>query len=64
MRAGYGLDLVWPALLKYPEDKIAVVDQICMVRPHLLLANGPSRLLVGWAQLADIAATTAHKTRC
>ena len=31
--AGWGLDFVWPFLLRYPRDKIAVVDQVCMFHP-------------------------------
>ncbi len=25
---GWGLDFVWPFLLKYPRNKIAVIDQV------------------------------------
>ncbi len=31
--AGWGLDFVWPFLLRYPRDRIAVVDQVCMFHP-------------------------------
>jgi hypothetical protein len=27
---GWGLDSIWPALLHYPEDRIAVIDAVCM----------------------------------
>lgn len=27
---GWGLDSVWPALLRYPKDRIAVIDAVCM----------------------------------
>ncbi|KAH7624396.1 hypothetical protein Ndes2526B_g00590 [Nannochloris sp. 'desiccata'] len=27
---GWGLDSVWPALLHYPKDRIAVIDAVCM----------------------------------
>eukprot|EP00887_Chlorella_sp_A99_P005466 scaffold1.g5466.t1 len=30
---GWGLDFVWPFLLKYPKDKIAVIDQVCVFHP-------------------------------
>ncbi|GAB4815444.1 hypothetical protein N2152v2_002490 [Parachlorella kessleri] len=30
---GYGLDFAWPALLHWPRNKVAVVDDICMVHP-------------------------------
>lgn len=29
---GWGLDSVWPAMLHYPKDRIAIVDAVCMVR--------------------------------
>lgn len=28
---GWGLDSVWPALLHYPRDRIAIIDAVCMV---------------------------------
>lgn len=28
---GWGLDSIWPALLHYPKDRIAIVDAACMV---------------------------------
>lgn len=27
---GWGLDSVWPALLHYPKDRIAIIDAVCM----------------------------------
>lgn len=30
---GWGLDFVWPFLLHYPLDKIAVVDEVCIYHP-------------------------------
>lgn len=30
---GWGLDFIWPYLLHYPRDKIAVIDQVCMMHP-------------------------------
>lgn len=27
---GWGLDFVWPFLLKFPRDKIAIVDSVCL----------------------------------
>jgi hypothetical protein len=28
---GWGLDSVWPALLHFPKDRVAVIDRVCMV---------------------------------
>ena len=28
-----GLDSVWPALLGYPEDRIGIIDSMCMLHP-------------------------------
>lgn len=30
---GYGLDIIWPYLLDFPQDKIGIVDAICMYHP-------------------------------
>lgn len=30
---GWGLDFVWPFLLKYPRNRIAVIDDVCMIHP-------------------------------
>jgi len=30
---GWGLDSVWPALLHYPKDRVAVIDAACMSHP-------------------------------
>ena len=30
---GWGLDSVWPALLHYPKDRVAVIDTACMLHP-------------------------------
>lgn len=30
---GYGLDIVWPFLLGFPQDKIGIVDVVCMYHP-------------------------------
>lgn len=27
---GWSLDFVWPFLLKYPRDKVAIVDAVCI----------------------------------
>ena len=32
-RAPAGLDFVWPFVLGYPRDRIAVIDAVCMVHP-------------------------------
>ena len=39
--AGWGLDFVWPFLLKYPKDKIAVLDDVCIYHPHSSAKSGP-----------------------
>jgi hypothetical protein len=31
--AGWGLDFVWPFLLRYPKQQIAVIDEVCMWHP-------------------------------
>ncbi len=31
--AGHGLDWVWPFLLGYPQDKIAAIDDVCVIHP-------------------------------
>ena len=35
--AGHGLDWVWPFLLGYPQDKIAVIDDVCVIHPKKML---------------------------
>ena len=30
---GFGIDFVWPSLLKFPEDKIAVIDDVSCLHP-------------------------------
>jgi hypothetical protein len=30
---GWGLDFIWPFLLRYPRAKIAVIDEVCMQHP-------------------------------
>lgn len=27
---GWALDFIWPFLLKFPRDKVAIVDAVCM----------------------------------
>ena len=34
LNAGYGLDWIWPFLLGYPQDRIAVIDEVCVIHPH------------------------------
>lgn len=29
-----GLDIVWPRLLGYPDNKIAIIDEVCMFHPR------------------------------
>ena len=31
--SGWGLDHVWPFLMRYPRDRIAVIDAVCMLHP-------------------------------
>ena len=31
--AGYGLDYIWPWLAGFPQDRIAIVDDLCVLRP-------------------------------
>ena len=35
--AGHGLEWLWPFLLGYPQDKIAVIKEICVVKPETVL---------------------------
>jgi hypothetical protein len=43
---GHGLDWLWPWLAGYPHDKIAVLDDMCVMRPtHLLPPKGRSKQL-------------------
>ncbi|KAL0046279.1 hypothetical protein WJX82_007868 [Trebouxia sp. C0006] len=35
--SGHGLDWVWPFLLGYPQDKIAVIDDVCVIHPKKTL---------------------------
>ena len=38
---GHGLDWIWPYLLGYPQDRIAVIDEVCVIHPrHLLQRRG------------------------
>lgn len=30
----WGLDWIWPDLLGYPSDKIAVIDEVCLFHPE------------------------------
>ena len=39
--AGFGLDFVWPYLADYPENKIAVIDDTCIMRPTHILGPSP-----------------------
>jgi hypothetical protein len=44
--SGFGLDSVWPSLLGYPKDKIAIIDAVCMAHPRepLLSMSGRKRI--------------------
>ena len=37
---GHGLDWVWPFLLGYPQEKIAIINDICVVHPKKELQPG------------------------
>ena len=39
--AGFGLDFVWPYLADYPENKVAVIDDTCVMRPNHILGPSP-----------------------
>ncbi len=39
--AGFGLDFVWPYLAEYPEDKVGVIDDTCVMRPTHILGPSP-----------------------
>ena len=39
--AGFGLDFVWPYLADYPENKVAVIDDTCIMRPTHILGPSP-----------------------
>jgi hypothetical protein len=55
---GWGTDSVWPALLHYPRDRVAVIDAVCMVRRGGVLvgvwvsAEDQGELL-GWGGLSN-----------
>eukprot|EP00891_Asterochloris_glomerata_P006950 jgi/Astpho2/6950/Aster-01812 len=36
--SGYGLDYIWPWLAGFPQDRIAIVDDLCVLRPAKPLA--------------------------
>lgn len=31
--AAYGLDWVWPFKLGFPQDRIAIIDEVCVIHP-------------------------------
>lgn len=37
---GHGLDWVWPFILGYPQDKIAIINDICVIHPKKELQPG------------------------
>ncbi len=41
LNAGWGLDFVWPFLLDFPHDKVAVVDAICFAHTGSAEKTGP-----------------------
>lgn len=34
LHTGHGLDWVWPFLLGYPQEKIAYIDEVCIIHPR------------------------------
>jgi len=38
--AGHGLDWVWPFILGYPQEKIAIINDICVIHPKKELQPG------------------------
>ncbi len=46
--AGFGLDFVWPYLADYPEDKVAVIDDTCVMRPTHVLGPSPLTKVLLW----------------
>ena len=32
--AGYGLDWVWPLLMGFPQDRVAIIDEVCVIHPR------------------------------
>lgn len=32
-RTGWGLDFIWPFIMGYPRDRIAVIDDVCFYHP-------------------------------
>ena len=45
---GHGLDWLWPWLAGYPRDKVAILDDMCVLQPtQLLQPKGHSKLTVG-----------------
>lgn len=39
-RIGWGLDSLWPFLLKYPRDRLAIIDDVCMIHPNRVKEPG------------------------
>jgi hypothetical protein len=54
-----GLDFVWPFLLHYPRDRIAVIDDVCMLHPHT--AEGKKGEGSIYAALAKVAPWDARE---
>lgn len=38
--AGHGLDWVWPFILGYPQEKIAIINDVCVIHPKKELQPG------------------------
>lgn len=50
---GYGLDHIWPALLGWPQDRLGVVDEVCMVHPPSPPSGKEGGLYVVAGQLTE-----------
>lgn len=46
---GWALDWVWPALLSYPPDKVAVIDVACVYHPQVDRKDSALYKLGEWA---------------
>ena len=55
--AGYGLDYIWPWLAGFPQDRIAIVDDLCVFRPAKPLNMDTKPIKVSTKDLARYAAS-------
>ena len=56
--AGWGLDFVWPYLLGYPADRLAVIDEVCMYHPNA--AKQPCRSLYDAGEWRPLGVVCMH----